>query len=51
MMYANKITAKNTLIIGDGEIESGKAQIRNMSSGEQTEVDISNLNAILEIIK
>ena len=51
MKYANKITAKNTLIIGDGEIESGKAQIRNMSSGEQTEVDISNLNAILEIIK
>ena len=38
MKYANKIGAAYTLIIGDGEIESGKAQLRNMESGEQTEV-------------
>ena len=51
MKYANKINAKNTLIIGDGELENGKAQMRNMSSGEQIEVDLSDLNALLENIK
>ena len=38
MKYANKIGAGYTLIIGDSEIECGKAQLRNMESGEQTEV-------------
>lgn len=51
MKYANKINAKNTLIIGDGEIESGKAQIRNMKLGEQSEVDLNDFFALLAIIK
>ena len=38
MKYANKIGAQYTLIIGDSEIDAGKAQLRNMESGEQTEV-------------
>ncbi len=38
MKYANKIGASYTLIIGESEIESGKAQMRNMLTGEQTEV-------------
>ena len=38
MKYANKIGAKYTLIVGDSEMETGKAQLRNMESGEQTEV-------------
>lgn len=38
MKYANKIGAQYTLIIGECEIESGKAQLRNMQTGEQTEV-------------
>ena len=38
MKYANKIGAKYTLIIGDSEIECGKAQLRDMEKGEQTEV-------------
>ena len=49
MKYANKIGAKNTLIIGDGEIENGKAQLRNMLNGEQTEIFLNDLNAIYEI--
>ena len=51
MKYANKINAKNTLIIGDGEIESGKAQIRNMKLGEQSEVHLNDFSALLAIIK
>ena len=40
MKYANKIGAEYTLIIGDSEIESGKAQLRNMQTGEQQLVNI-----------
>ena len=42
MKYANKIGAKYTLIIGDTEIDAGKAQLRNMENGEQSEVEIDN---------
>ena len=42
MKYANKIGAGYTLIIGDGEIESGTAQLRNMETGEQTEVSLDS---------
>ena len=42
MKYANKIGAAYTLIIGDSEVESGKAQLRNMESGEQTEVKLDH---------
>ena len=38
MKYANKIGAAYTLIIGDNEVAEGKAQMRNMETGEQTEV-------------
>ncbi|MBQ2737754.1 MAG: histidine--tRNA ligase, partial [Clostridia bacterium] len=38
MKYANKIGAKYTLIIGDSEIETGRAMLRDMSTGEQREV-------------
>ncbi len=41
MKYANKIGAKYTLIIGDSEIDAGKAQLRNMENGEQSEVDLA----------
>ncbi|MBR5140021.1 MAG: histidine--tRNA ligase, partial [Clostridia bacterium] len=44
MKYANKLGAEYTLIIGDGEIESGKAQLRNMESGEQTEVELDSFS-------
>ena len=42
MKYANKIGAEYTLIIGDSEIEAGKAQLRNMADGSQIEVEIDN---------
>ena len=40
MKYANKIGALYTLIIGDSEIDAGKAQLRNMQTGEQKEVSL-----------
>ena len=38
MKYANKLGAEYTLIIGDNEIDTGVAQLRNMENGEQSEV-------------
>ena len=42
MKYANKIGAEYTLILGDSEIESGKAQLRNMKDSTQTEVELAS---------
>ncbi len=42
MKYANKIGAQYTLIIGDSEIEAGKAQLKNMEDGSQTEVELDS---------
>ena len=38
MKYADKIGVKFSMVLGDNEIEQGKAVIKNMSSGEQTEI-------------
>lgn len=43
MKYANKIAAKNTVIIGLDEINQGMVHIKNMENGEQTEVALSEL--------
>ena len=40
MKYANKIGAAYTLIIGDSEIDAGKAQLKNMSDSSQVEVEL-----------
>ena len=38
MKYADKIGAKYSLVLGDNEIEENKARVKNMNSGEQTEL-------------
>ncbi len=43
MKYANKIGAKNTVIIGADELSNNKANIKNMESGEQIEVNLDRL--------
>ena len=42
MKYANKLGARYTLIIGDGEIEAGEGKIRDMSTGEERTVSLSD---------
>ena len=37
MKYANKIGAKFTMVLGDSELETGKAMLKNMETGEQQE--------------
>lgn len=43
MKYANKIGAKHTVIIGDNEISSHLVNIKNMDTGEVTEVKLSEI--------
>ena len=47
MKYADKLGAKNTLVLGDNEIETGKAKIKNMATGEETEVSLDKLAEVL----
>ena len=43
MKYADKIGARYTMVLGDNEIEQGKANLKNMDNGEITEVELENL--------
>ncbi len=38
MKYADKLGARYTIVVGDNELETGKAQLKDMQSGEQNEV-------------
>ena len=42
MKFANKLGADFTLVLGDSELESGKAVLKNMESGEQTDVELAS---------
>lgn len=38
MKYADKLGAKFNIVIGDNEVETGVAKLKNMASGEETEI-------------
>lgn len=48
MKYANKIGAKHTVIIGADELAESKANIKNMNSGEQTELSFDKIAEFLK---
>lgn len=43
MKYADKIAAKYVMILGDSELESGSAVVKNMSTSEQITVQLSDI--------
>ena len=45
MKYANKLGAKHTVILGENELNSNAAKIKNMETGEQTEVALDAIAA------
>ena len=49
MKYANKIEAKYLLVIGEDELASKKAKIKNMATGEEIEVDL-DIGKIKEVL-
>lgn len=44
MKFANKIGAKFTLVLGDDELNNNTAKLKNMQSGEETEIALSELS-------
>ena len=47
MKYADKMGAEYTLIVGDSEIESGRAQLKCMTDSTQSEVSLSDIESAL----
>ncbi|MBO4445351.1 MAG: histidine--tRNA ligase [Clostridia bacterium] len=43
MKYANKIGAEYVVVIGDDEMDSGKAKLKDMETGDEREVELSTL--------
>ncbi len=43
MRYANKLGALYTVVLGDSEIESGKAKLKCMETGEETEIELDKI--------
>lgn len=48
MQYANKIGAKRVAVIGQNEIDSGRLNIKEMDSGEETCVNVKELKKWLK---
>ncbi len=42
MKYADKLGARYTIVVGDNEIETGKAKLKDMKTGELTDVDLDD---------
>ena len=51
MKYADKVGAHYTLILGDSEMESGKAQLKDMTNSTQEEVEIDTLVQKIALLK
>ena len=45
LKYADKLNAKYSVVLGDDEITSGVASVKNMNSGEVKEIKINDLTA------
>ena len=43
--YADKIRAENVVTLGDNELSTGVAQIKNMADGKLTEIKISDISS------
>jgi histidyl-tRNA synthetase len=44
MKYADKIGASFTMVLGDNEIETGNAKLKDMQSGKETAICLNNIS-------
>ena len=51
MKYADKMGAKYSMVLGDSELEAGRATLKNMQNGESVEVDITDTASLAERLK
>ena len=49
MRRANKLGAKKVLILGGNELESGSAQLKDMTNSQQKEISLDSLAGELDI--
>ncbi len=42
MKYANKLGARYTMVLGDSELDTGRAALKNMETGETQEVELAS---------
>jgi histidyl-tRNA synthetase len=49
MGVANKLQARFAIIIGEGELSSGRYQLKDMGSGQQLEMEPGNIAAYLKV--
>ena len=47
MKYADKTGAEYTVIIGDNEIETGRAVLKNMKTSEQCEIELDKIDSVI----
>ena len=47
MKYADKLGAKYTIVLGDNEIDNQKCEIKNMLTGEKTEISLSSVSSFI----
>ena len=45
--YANRLHASKVVIIGENELETGKLQVKDMATAEQTEMTVEEVKALL----
>ena len=48
MKYADKIGARYTLVVGDNELEAGRATLKDMTGGENKEIALDSLSDLFE---
>ncbi|MBR5535242.1 MAG: histidine--tRNA ligase [Clostridia bacterium] len=48
MKYSDKMGAKYSVVLGDTEIEEGKAKLKNMATGEAVEVKLSDIAKVIK---
>ena len=51
MKYADKINAKRLLVIGENELNTNRAKLKNMKTGEETEIELNAETILREISK
>ncbi|EKS4343233.1 histidine--tRNA ligase [Clostridium sporogenes] len=51
MKYANRIGAKYSMVLGEEELNTGKATVKRMEDGEQIEVNIKDIDTLIKVFK
>ena len=48
MKYSDKTGAKYSIVLGDTEIEEGKAKLKNMATGEAVEIELTDVAKVIK---